>query len=174
MAEASCSVGLLVDRSTTTCPTTGISSQLHHIVAIFIGGPHDREVLSYATCMVGNSRVRLTVVRLVPNEINRRGFSRERQLDEEVVGWFRAWAVENKQVVRREERVTVGEEILTRIQHLRMNYDLLMVGRSHGSNLALLEGLLTWSDNPELGVIFEFLRKKEKKVIEIYPFRSLS
>lgn len=88
VAEAPCSVGLLVDRSTTTCTTAGISSQLHCIAAIFIGGPHEREVLSYAACMAGNSRVRLTVVRFVPYENHRRGISRERQLDEEVVGWF--------------------------------------------------------------------------------------
>ncbi|RWR81282.1 cation/H+ antiporter 15-like protein [Cinnamomum micranthum f. kanehirae] len=81
VAEAPCSVGLFVDRSTTTCTTAGISSQLHRIAAIFIGGPHEREVLSYAACMAGNSRVRLTVVRFVPYENHRRGISRERQLD---------------------------------------------------------------------------------------------
>lgn len=60
-------------------------------------------------------------------------------------------------MVMREESVTVGEEILARIQHLGMDYDLIMVGRSHGLNSALLEGLLSWSDNPELGVIGDML-----------------
>ncbi|KAJ8650861.1 hypothetical protein MRB53_003884 [Persea americana] len=139
VAEAPCSVGLLVDCSTTTCTTAGISSQLHRIAAIFIGGPHDCE---------GEADSGAVRPRREPPKGDFQGEAVGRGGD----GVVPSVAAENKRVVMREERVTVGEEILSGIRHLGMDYDLMMVGRSHGLNLVLLEGLLLWCDNPELGV----------------------
>lgn len=162
VTEAPCSVGLLVDRCATTSVPMGFSSILHRVAAVFIGGPDDREVLSYAACMANNPKVRMTVVRFVPKEKHWRGTFRERQMDEGVVEEFRVRTVENREVVYREEWVRDGEDILSGIGRLDdEGHDLIMVGRSQGANSGLMEGLLMWSENPELGVIGDLLTNED-------------
>lgn len=70
--------------------------------------------------------------------------------------------VENREVVYREEWVRDGEDILSGIGRLDdEGHDLIMVGRSQGANSGLMEGLLMWSENPELGVIGDLLTNED-------------
>ncbi|KAL3584350.1 hypothetical protein D5086_015411 [Populus alba] len=74
LENATCSVGLLVDRGLGSIMQTGparnsSSSKGHRIAMIFIGGPDDREALAYAWRMAGHPEISLAVLRFLPGRI---------------------------------------------------------------------------------------------------------
>jgi len=74
LENATCSVGLLVDRGLGSIMQTGPArnssgSKGHRIAMIFIGGPDDREALAYAWRMAGHPGISLTVLRFLPGRI---------------------------------------------------------------------------------------------------------
>ncbi|KAL5974754.1 hypothetical protein ACLOJK_031425 [Asimina triloba] len=152
LREAPCSVGIVVDRGNVggrfACSLLGTCP--YCVGLIFLGGPDDREALSYASRMTDHPHVTLTVWRFV---FKVRG-SEDcwAMADDEVVADFRTKSAGNGQVIYRERELEDGEELLNVMRNTNDVYDMIVVGRHQvGMNAELLEGLSLWSENPELG-----------------------
>lgn len=164
LAHAPCSVGILVDKDHFQKPLSALSfehNSLHHFAVLFLGGADAREALVYADRMVKNRDVSLTVIRFLP--YNSLGDDEmEKKLDDGVVTWFWVKNERNNRVAYREVVVRNGYETLAGIH--AMNHDsieLWIVGRQQGVNPFLLEGLIDWRDNQELGVIGDYVSSVE-------------
>ncbi|KAL5974698.1 hypothetical protein ACLOJK_031368 [Asimina triloba] len=154
LAHAPCSVGILVDRSElrTRFSWTTLGTSLYRVGVIFLGGPDDREALSYASRMVEHPCVVLNVLRFV--SIDQKGQNpKEKQLDDDLVNEFLLRWTDCKKVMYKEELVHDSEETMSVIRLMDGVYDLMVVGRHQASNANLLQGLSTWIESPELGVI---------------------
>ncbi|MCL7038829.1 hypothetical protein MKW94_013142 [Papaver nudicaule] len=176
LANAPCSVGILVDRGLGASSRATNSHSGHHVVLLFFGGPDDREALSYALRMSDNPSVSLKVHRFIPGE-EASGWSRrhdndstdndmlsivtdtdrERQMDEDIINDFRMKTSNNESVVYLEKVTNNGEETISAIRSLDNVQDLYIVGRGQGITSPLTDGLTDWSECPELGVIGDLL-----------------
>ncbi|XP_057548928.1 cation/H(+) antiporter 24-like [Amaranthus tricolor] len=161
VTHAPCSVGLLACKNAASWGTlpNRMSQRGHRQFAmLFLGGPDAREGLSLADRMVGHPDVSLVVVRFLASEYRGDNES-ERKLDDGVVTWFWVKNERNDKVVYKEISVSNGFETVSAIQSLNESVaiDLWIVGRKSGINPRLLYGLSEWSDNPELGLIGDFL-----------------
>ncbi|KAI3935134.1 hypothetical protein MKX01_031401 [Papaver californicum] len=176
LANAPCSVGILVDRG------LGASSRItnphvsHHIVVLFFGGPDDREALAYALRISDSPNVGLTVLRFIPGDEAKEWFrrhendsadngtlgvvtdkDRERQRDEDVISDFKMKTSNNDSVVFMVKVTNNGEETVSTIRNIDNIHDLFIVGRGQGMVTPLTAGLTDWSECPELGVIGDLL-----------------
>ncbi|GFP97348.1 cation/H(+) antiporter 25 [Phtheirospermum japonicum] len=152
LANAPCSVGILVDKHV-------VRSSTHHRVAVlFLGGADCREALAYADRMAESSDISLHVVRFLSHE-NEGDNGVEKKLDDGLVTWFWVKSEGNSRIVYREVVVRNGEETIAAIQGMnsRECYCLWIVGRKHGINPVLLKGLSNWSESNEVGVIGDYL-----------------
>ncbi|KAF6156579.1 hypothetical protein GIB67_002762, partial [Kingdonia uniflora] len=68
LANAPCSVGILIDRGLGGLTRVAVSQISRNIAVLFFGGPDDREALSYAWRMARHPDVSLTVFRFLPGE----------------------------------------------------------------------------------------------------------
>ncbi|XP_028093145.1 cation/H(+) antiporter 15-like [Camellia sinensis] len=168
LANAPCSVGILVDRGLTGSVCLGASNQVSHQVAVmFFGGADDREALSYAWRMSEHPGISLTVMRFIagdnaidPTRVETSAepnspttltvvidSDRDIQLDEDYIKEFRARTV-NDSIIYKEKVVNNG----TWKAGVTL-YDLFIVGRGQGMVLPLTAGLTDWSECLELGAI---------------------
>ncbi|KAK9756760.1 hypothetical protein RND81_01G119300 [Saponaria officinalis] len=162
MSHAPCSVAILACKDASRWATIpgriGSGRISRQFAVLFLGGPDAREALSLADRMVGHQDVTLIVIRFLASDY-RGDDESERKLDDGVVTWFWVKNEKNEKVVYKEVVVTTGLETLSAIQSLNdtTTIDLWIVGRIHGINPVLLEGLSKWSENPELGLIGDYL-----------------
>ncbi|PIA48166.1 hypothetical protein AQUCO_01400623v1 [Aquilegia coerulea] len=175
LANAPCSVGLLIDRGfgSSTKVTTNLIS--HHIAVLFFGGPDDREALSYAWRMSDHPSVNLTVIRFLPGDsVEPLVFphdkdyvsvstenERELQLDNEYISKFRLKNVSKETIMYEEEIVNNAEETVAAIRTIDNIHNLYIVGRGQGIISPLTAGLSDWSDCPELGAIGDLLASSD-------------
>ncbi|KAL9270643.1 Cation/H(+) antiporter 25-like protein, partial [Drosera capensis] len=159
LLHAPCSVGILVSKSALL---DNLSESFSHgstkqFVMLFLGGADSREALAYADRTIGNPDIHLTVVRFLAQ--NYRGDDeRERKLDDGVVTSFWVKNETNERVAYREVVVSSGAETIAAVQDMGVgSYDLWIVGKENAMNPVLLEGLSDWMENPELGVIGDYL-----------------
>ncbi|KAK6158007.1 hypothetical protein DH2020_005321 [Rehmannia glutinosa] len=68
LANAPCSVGILVDRGLSGSTRLAANQISHHVAVLFFGGPDDREALAYAWRMCEHPGINITVMRFVPGE----------------------------------------------------------------------------------------------------------
>ncbi|KNA15500.1 hypothetical protein SOVF_097710 [Spinacia oleracea] len=161
LAHAPCSVGILACKSVATWGSfqNRASNNIQRQFAIlFLGGSDAREALSLADRMMEHSDVSLIVVRFLTYEFKGDDVL-ERRMDDGVVISFWVKNERNEKLTYKEVVVNNGFETLSSIQSLNHSFpiDLWIVGRKHGINPILLDGLSEWSDNPELGVLGDFL-----------------
>ncbi|CAM8902024.1 unnamed protein product [Rhodiola kirilowii] len=171
LANAPCSVGILVDRGLAGSTRLAGNQMAHHVVVLFFGGPDDREALAYAWRMSEHPGTSLTVVRFLPgddaydSEPGPTGpntltivtdIDRERQMDEEYIHEFRMRTSNNESIVYAEKTVNHGEDTVAAIRSIDNVHDLFIVGRGQGIS-PLTAGLTDWSECPELGAIGDFL-----------------
>ncbi|KAG9443398.1 hypothetical protein H6P81_014738 [Aristolochia fimbriata] len=178
LAQAPCSVAILVDRGLGGAGrVAGAAHVSHHVVMLYFGGPDDREALSYAGRMVEHPGINLTVMRFVPGESVSDAIiapadetkiltvvtdmERERQLDDEFVSDFRLKNVSDESIVYMEKVVNNGEETVAAIRELDSINDLYIVGRGQGMVSPLTAGLTDWSECPELGPIGDLLSSSD-------------
>ncbi|XP_010273236.2 PREDICTED: cation/H(+) antiporter 15-like [Nelumbo nucifera] len=180
LANAPCSVGILVDRGFTRSARVGSNHDTHHVAMLFFGGPDDREALAYAWRMTTHPNVKLSLLRFLPgndtseiivaagNETEDSSIltvvtdnDKEKQLDEEYINEFRLRTVHNESVTYREKIVKNGEETVAAIRSIDNIHDLYIVGRSHGVVSPLTAGLTDWSECPELGAIGDLLASSD-------------
>uniref|UniRef100_M1A0Q1 Na(+)/H(+) antiporter n=2 Tax=Solanum tuberosum TaxID=4113 RepID=M1A0Q1_SOLTU len=175
LANAPCSVGILVDRGLTRSTMNQIS---HHVAVLFFGGPDDREALAYAWRMSEHANINLTVMRFLPGDTTIEGRKsnsgndysvltveterdREKQLDEEYVTEFRTKTGSDGSIVYIERIVNHGEETVGAIRSIDNSHDLFIVGRGQGTSSPLTAGLTDWSECPELGAIGDLLASSD-------------
>lgn len=156
--EAPCSVGILVDHGQQRNLFARNSS--YRVCMIFLGGADDREALAYGALMVGHPRVWLDVVRIQPNTRDETDVEQS-EIDDKFVALFRIKCTGNPRMSYREERVNDCEETINVIRHMEKEYNLILVGRQHESKSILVKGLCQWCENPELGVIGDFIACSE-------------
>ncbi|KAL2490074.1 Cation/H(+) antiporter 15 [Forsythia ovata] len=174
LANAPCSVGILVDRGLSGSTRLAANQITHHVVAIFFGGPDDREALAYAWRMCEHPGVNLTVMRFIPGEhaLDHTPSGREiltvvtdtdrdKQLDEDYVNEFRSRTANDGSVVYIEKVVNHGEETVAAIRSIDPIHDLFVVGRGQGMISPLTAGLTDWSECPELGAIGDLLASSD-------------
>jgi len=178
LANAPCSVGILVDRGLSGSTRLAANQMSHQVAVLFFGGPDDREALAYAWRMSEHPGISLTVMRFVPaDEIdpvrpsadpnNPRPLSvetdndREKQLDEEFISNFRMKNANDETIVYNEKVVSNGEETVSAIRTMDNLHDLFIVGRGQGMISPLTAGLTDWSECPELGAIGDLLASSD-------------
>ncbi|XVE76777.1 hypothetical protein DITRI_Ditri13aG0008000 [Diplodiscus trichospermus] len=183
LANAPCSVGILVDRGLTShhpLQSEHYCSRKCRIAMLFVQGPDYRKALAYAWRMASNPGVTLSVVRFIPGkhllqleesplrddhdaDSDFRSFStvfkkeKEKLLDDDYINEFRFRTMHNKSITYMEKPVNSGDQIVSSIRLAYNDFDLYIVGRAYGMQSPLTLGLSEWSDCPELGVIGETL-----------------
>ncbi|GAB2232091.1 hypothetical protein Droror1_Dr00011113 [Drosera rotundifolia] len=181
LANAPCSVGILVDRGLNGSTRLAANQVSHHVAVLFFGGPDDREALAYARRMSEHPGITVTVMRFIPGEDvagtavmeptqdpNNPSLltvvtdaDREKQLDEEYIDEFRMRTGSDETVIFREVVVNNGEETVAAIRSIDSIHDLYIVGRGQGMISPLTAGLTDWSECPELGAIGDLLASSD-------------
>ncbi|OWM91464.1 cation/H(+) antiporter 15 [Punica granatum] len=182
LANAPCSIGILVDRGLSG--SARLANQVsHHVAVLFFGGPDDREALAYAWRMAEHTGISLTVMRFVPGddvldsvsvtgpEMPEPGDTRvltvavdnekEKHLDDEYINEFRMRNASDETVMYIEKVVNNGEETVAAIRSIDHAHDLFIVGRGQGMISPLTAGLTDWSECPELGAIGDLLASSD-------------
>ncbi|MFS8020915.1 putative cation/H+ exchanger, sodium/solute symporter superfamily [Helianthus anomalus] len=161
LEHSPCSVAILVDKGEFRPPTNNVRMSVagirYHFAMLFLGGADAREALACADRMAGNPNVSLTVIRFLA--FNGEGENdMEKKLDDGLVTSFWVKYEGNEQVAYREVVVRNGEETVAAIRAMNSeSYDLWIVGRKLGINPILIEGLSSWSESLELGVIGDYV-----------------
>lgn len=187
---APCSVGLLVDRGLRIHSLSFIDLSFScnkpnyeqiQIIMIFIGGPDDREALTYAWRMAGHQSVNLTVIQFLEGEnvmdsdqffdyvkwfggyddddiltIDEEN-QREYQFDDEFLRNFQERIYEDESISFVQMVVNNGEEIISSLKNLDIDVDLYVIGRGQYRFSLLTIGLLEWSECKELGPLGDTL-----------------
>ncbi|KAI3686171.1 hypothetical protein L1987_79844 [Smallanthus sonchifolius] len=176
LANAPCSVGILVDRGLSA--TTRIAGNViaHHIAVVFIGGPDDREALALAWRMSSHPGNTLTVMRFVDGSDNPEpprntsdprvltvvtDSDRDKQQDDEFINQFKTRITNEGSIVYTEQVVKNGEETVAAVRSVDPVHDLFIVGRGQGTMSPLTAGLTDWSECPELGAIGDLLASSD-------------
>ncbi|KAJ3691294.1 hypothetical protein LUZ61_020458 [Rhynchospora tenuis] len=203
LQHAPCTIGILVDRpvgsgmsigmySTTaslrstaqtstantdpeTPATVTSSGHVHQIVAIFFGGPDDREAASLLARIAPHKSVNATLVRFLPNSsedtlsknwssrcmsefalITERDIQLER--DEQFLTAYHHRYVASGIVTYAERQVSSGPETVTALSSMAGMYSLFIVGKG-GPHLStpMMAGIRDWEECPELGPIGDLL-----------------
>ncbi|XP_022156483.1 cation/H(+) antiporter 15-like [Momordica charantia] len=156
--KAPCSVVLVVDRGLLKVSNTiAIDLYTFHLAVVFVGGPDDREAMFIGARMVGHPNIHLTVIRLLTNENVSGDNVEERRLDNEAVSDFREIVAGNCKVIYIEEVVMDSTGTVSILRSMGNNFDIVMVGRRHGPSSPLVQGLVLWNEDTELGAIGEVL-----------------
>ncbi|XP_022743893.1 cation/H(+) antiporter 15-like [Durio zibethinus] len=149
-AFAKCTVGILVDRGLRT--HFSLTSFSYNVAVIFLGGADDREALVFAARMSRHPSVAITLLRIHLRGNRTLEFEIERELDESLLRDFKAMNDSNACVVCHELVAHNSEEVMQALRFLANTYDLVVVGKRHGI-AQFEEGLISWTQYPELGVI---------------------
>ncbi|XP_022983542.1 cation/H(+) antiporter 15-like [Cucurbita maxima] len=162
LENAPCSVALVVERGILKTPKS-IATNFHpfQIVMVFIGGPDDREAMFIGARMVGHPNINLTFIRLQESGNVPSSDVKERRLDNESVNEFRQSIADNNRVKYIEEVVKDGIGTISILRSLGGDFDLVIVGRQHNPCLALVQGLVLWNEQTELGAIGEVLASSD-------------
>lgn len=180
LANAPCSVGILVDRGLSGSNRLASNQVSHHVAILFFGGPDDREALCYGWRMLEHPGISLTIMRFVPGEqvcepVRRHGFNSDdpgvltvetdkdiqKQLDDKLIHEFRMRYGNDESVDYFEKVVNNGEETVSAIRTMDDIHDLFIVGRGQGMISPLTAGLTDWSECPEMGAIGDLLASSD-------------
>ncbi|KAJ8750919.1 hypothetical protein K2173_016100 [Erythroxylum novogranatense] len=161
LERAPCSVGILVDRHhkhskirVSHETNSSISSSTYKVAMIFIGGEDDREALTFAIRMTLDSRIKLTVVRLVAaNRVSVNGL--ELAYDNMVLSKVK----DNKSAAYREETANDAMTTTSIVKPMAAEYDMIIVGRRDKLDLETTQtdGLREWCEFRELGLLGDLL-----------------
>ncbi|GAU19592.1 hypothetical protein TSUD_304050, partial [Trifolium subterraneum] len=181
LANAPCSVGILVDRGLSGSNRLASNQVSHHIAVMFFGGPDDREALCYGWRMLEHTGISLTLMRFVPGEQVSRPVQQqhgynldepsvvtvetendiEKQRDDKLIHEFRVRYGNDSSVDYLEKVVNNGEETVAAIRTIDDIHDLFIVGRGQGMISPLTAGLTDWSECPEMGAIGDLLASSD-------------
>uniref|UniRef100_A0A0E0GFF7 Uncharacterized protein n=1 Tax=Oryza nivara TaxID=4536 RepID=A0A0E0GFF7_ORYNI len=181
-----CTVGVLVERRLGGGGDKGAEDVVkNQVVAVFLGGPDDREAVAYATRLAAHPWVSVTVVRFLPARQDDITIGIDEQLlattkshggegamevavedeeamaDEEFMADVYARLVLAGQVEYTERYVSNGAEMVNSLSAMVGTYSLFVVGKGGGGSAAAamtsgMGGLLE-DECPELGPVGEVL-----------------
>ncbi|KAF8083463.1 hypothetical protein N665_0771s0002 [Sinapis alba] len=157
LERSPCSIGILVDRG--KFMRKDKRKDNINVCAIFIGGKDDREALSLVKRMKHNTKVQVVVIRLLSNQ-ETESTNWDYILDHEVIKELKDPEA-NINIAYTERIVTGGPEVPTTVRLLSEEYDLMVVGRNHGTSSPDFSGLIEWMELPELGVIGDLLAVRD-------------
>ncbi|MCL7030745.1 hypothetical protein MKW94_028706 [Papaver nudicaule] len=152
-----CAVGILFDHINVPKYFSDASRKCRNIAMIFIGGPDDREALTYSMRIADEPHLKLSVFRFTHSEV-RSNNNRETKRDNKLIKELRERVCTNaKNIVYKEEEVTDCGDTASKIRLMEENHDFILVGRQHDNNSPILLGLDEWCVHKELGVIGDLL-----------------
>ncbi|KAF0934501.1 hypothetical protein E2562_025607 [Oryza meyeriana var. granulata] len=186
LQRAPCTIGILVERRLLAGDVidVGAAEAVSHVVAVFLGGPDDREAVAYATRLAAHPSVSVTVVRFLParagtkdDEEDGGTKSRARALrpcggamavseddeeasmaDEEFMADVYARLVVPGHVEYTERYVSNGAETVNSLSSMMRAYSLFVVGKGGGAaGMTSGMGGLLEEECPELGPVGEVL-----------------
>ncbi|KAK8458626.1 hypothetical protein SEVIR_3G408700v4 [Setaria viridis] len=130
LREAPCSVAILVDRGLGGHAQVSAKNVSFSVVALFFGGPDDREALAYATRMAEHPGVAITLARFQPSRRLQSGSGEEEAADEAAVEAFKAkvGAAKDGSVRFEEPEAYTREQVLETIESLS-GFNVFVVGR---------------------------------------------
>ncbi|OWM89559.1 cation/H(+) antiporter 15-like [Punica granatum] len=155
--HAPCTVGILVDKAVSDSMSR--TTFQYSIGVIFVSGADDREALSLAIRMSGHPMVSITVLRLVIKSQDMDSINvLEKRLDIQLIEEFKLNTVKNERSTYLEIAVQDTEQGFAQIRSLRGKHNLIIVGRKRKGAMSVFdEQMLNWSENPELGVIGDYV-----------------
>ncbi|KAG9151163.1 hypothetical protein Leryth_002731 [Lithospermum erythrorhizon] len=154
--RAPCSVGILVDRDTSSSQAPSLfNTDLYTIGVIFLGGQDDREALAYASRMAKHPHVSITVVRFVGPDDGK--LSKEKEKDSDIIKEVKYYCSKNERFIYEEEHIKNTVDLIGVMRKIENLFNLILVGRHHDSSSPLLMGLTEWNDFQELGSIGDML-----------------
>lgn len=160
LASAPCTVGILVDNS--IARRTWYDDFSYNVAVIFLGGLDDREALAFATRVSGREGIQMTVIRILVNCLSPKDDYRgQKKLDDSVLEDFWIKNTNNGSAVYREVVAEDGVQVVNRIRSLELDYDLVILGRRPLNKLLFTEEMLSFTENPELGVIGDMLASED-------------
>ncbi|XP_045822389.1 cation/H(+) antiporter 4-like [Trifolium pratense] len=154
LERAPCSVGILVDRGSTTN-----ISQVYKVAMIFLGGPDDREAFCLAKRFSKNLDNTLFVYRLLSCEHNSTGW--EEMIDDEELREVRGAYVRHENVKYEQKTIEDASQTTSFIKEIANKFDFIIVGRRNGLKSPQTFGLENWTEYPELGVIGDLLASRD-------------
>ncbi|WCJ27972.1 cation/H+ exchanger 26 [Euphorbia peplus] len=156
LEHAPCSVGLIFDNgklSRSVLP----SQALVRVCVVFLGGPDDRETLAFGGRMAMNPNIKFTLIRLVTDHHSDADLIEKRR-DTNMINEFMMKTDECTNRVRyMEETITEGSETAKLLRAACQDFELMLVGRRHDPESAILSGLTEWREIEELGVVGDML-----------------
>ncbi|XP_020225486.1 cation/H(+) antiporter 15 [Cajanus cajan] len=183
LANAPCSVGILVDRSLSGSNRLAANQISHHLAVLFFGGPDDREALCYGWRMVEHPGISLTIMRFIPGDQASEPVKQhndtdpnpdeprvltvqtdkdiQKNLDEKLLHEFRMTCGDDASVEYVEKMVNNGEDTVAAIRAMDDIHDLFIVGRGQGMISPLTAGITDWSECPEIGAIGDLLASSD-------------
>ncbi|KAM7263718.1 hypothetical protein ACFE04_001401 [Oxalis oulophora] len=161
LEKAPCSVGILVIRGMLKdCRSIISTGVIIKVCVVFLGGPDDREALSYGERMAHHPNVRLTVLRLAAED-QPIGDMIEKRMDMNLINFFMVKNMDNHHTVFKEELLGEAMETVRVLKNVAKSSDLVLVGRKHDIDSPLIGALSMWSEMDELGVIGDLLASPE-------------
>ncbi|KAL5549492.1 hypothetical protein UlMin_004723 [Ulmus minor] len=160
MKNSSCSVAILVDRGhrphSLLKKMNSCGELRNHFIMLFIGGPDDREALTFVARISKNPKVSLTVIRFRSANIDNAGGKMEeekqREMDEKCVNEFKHKTKNNSNVNLTEVEVSNVDGIVKVIGEFESDeFDLIIVGRGRQDSSLIMPVSSDWSEYPELG-----------------------
>ncbi|XP_037474101.1 cation/H(+) antiporter 1-like [Triticum dicoccoides] len=184
LQRAPCTEGVLVERHLGTItvaerqstaegnqseavdPEAEGSAPAHNVVALFLGGPDDREAVAYAARLAAHPSVSVTVSRFLPEGASMDATTEVRSMeegmaDEEFMADFYARFVKPGHVSCTERYVRNGVGMVESLWSMVGMYSLFIVGKGGGGGAAaaqMTKGMGGLNEEcPELGPIGDFL-----------------
>ncbi|KAK9696942.1 hypothetical protein RND81_08G006000 [Saponaria officinalis] len=181
MSIAPCSVALLIDRGlrTTSLTSTSIHNKIEdddiidiHITMVYVGGPDDREALTYASRMATHSFITLTIYRFLVQynatecqQLNnnselvrmRKRIKKEKEIDDKFINILLQKNDRKESIYYVEKFANTGDEIISILREMHDNCDLYVVGRDKSNVFPLISNLELWSEYRELGPLGDIL-----------------
>ncbi|CAO2837692.1 unnamed protein product [Amaranthus hypochondriacus] len=172
LQNASCSVGILVDRGLGGSSQVSASNVDSTITVFFLGGPDDREALALGTRMSEHPGITLIVVRLKEDSsmegteylainVSETGtYADSKIADEEALNGIKH-RVTKEGSIKYEERIVKASSDTVEIVKEFCRCNLVLVGRSPEGIVAANFGLNVKTEFPELGTVGGLLTSQE-------------
>ncbi|CAN1842084.1 Cation/H(+) antiporter 15 [Linum perenne] len=171
LVNATCSVGILVDRGlgSNKDRSNVQSGPMSTYAVIFIGGPDDREALAFGWRMAKSPNVSFTLLRLISDHDDDQTMSKmptrskkeEKEIDDEYVNEFRFRTMHEETINYVEKVVKTGEEVIGTIGRAVHGFDLYILGQRKNTAPSVMAGLSEWTECEELGVLGDTLLASE-------------
>jgi hypothetical protein len=147
---APCSIGILVSRSSLK------NNSSIKLAMIYLGGRDDREALCLAKRAIRNPGINLVVYHLTSEDDHRSNL--EYLLDNEALEEVKKLPhYGSNNLCYQKLIVNDSPGTSTVLRDIANEHDFFIVGRTHDSDLPLIEGLTKWTEFSELGVIGDLL-----------------